>query len=217
MASRVTHRISHHAARVFQFAAFPLVWTVSKLAVPTTVRGHERLAELEGPAILIANHIAFYDSFLLRLATRWKTLPFRFMGVTSFRRPHLRVLKSLGIIHAAYLLFGVFTVVPGRGMEKNTQTAKEILARGGTVLVYPEGYINTSGKLLPFKHGASVIALASKATVVPIYFMQKNGSTRITIGDPFKPRTRSVEETTAYFQKTLSELAERELADVSGR
>ena len=219
--SKLKHSVTHHAARVCQCAAFPIVWFVSNAFIPTTVHGHERLGEATGPTLDLANHVAFYDSFLLRLATRWKTLPIRFMGVTSFRRPHLRILKSLGLVHAAYLLFGVFTIVPGRGLEKNTEIAKAILLNGGRVLIYPEGSINTTGGLLPFKQGAAVLALATGANVVPIAFHTKKSPlgaigrdhTHIYIGQAFKPNSTVTENATrelrAALEKSLEEIKEK--------
>lgn len=172
-----------------QYFVFPVVWILSKLFLrKVEIVGEEHLkASLGKPAVLVANHISPFDSFLLRLTRHWKDLRVYFMGVTKFKSSQLQFLSDIGVISIVYKLFGVFTVVPGLGLEKNLQIPKAILARGDSVFIFPEGSINTSGELLPFKRGAAVLAISTGVPIIPIGFRSSGEgrkSVSITIGKP---------------------------------
>ena len=177
-------------ATIGQYLIFPVVWILSKIFLCEVVfHGEEHFRDMAGkPAILIANHISLYDSFLLRLSSHWKRLHVYFMGVTKFNIPQMQWLWNIGIIPIVYKLFGVFTVIPGKGLDKNLMVPKAILSRGDAVFIFPEGSINTSGTLMPFKKGAAVLAISTGVPIIPIGFRVINKSTRrsiiISIGEP---------------------------------
>jgi len=77
--------------------------------------------------------------------------------------------------------------------------ALDILRRGETLVVYPEGTRNTGSDLLPFKAGAFMIALLSGASVVPVgmvgtntvlakgQWLPRTGRISVQIGAPMSP------------------------------
>jgi 1-acyl-sn-glycerol-3-phosphate acyltransferase len=110
-----------------------------------------------GPVIIAANHRSFLDPFVIG---------------TMARRPLYYVAKQELFRHRVqgWLLsaLGAFPVRRGAGDEDMITTAKAILARGGIVLIFPEGTRTRPGALGKPKRGVGRLALESGAPVVPI-------------------------------------------------
>lgn len=162
------------------------------------IEGRENLKTIKGPVIFISNHISFYDSFMFDLFVHpfSHILPFRFMGSRVFIVPLLAVLKVIGIVDLIYFLFGVFRITPGEGAEKSLKKAYEIVKRGGTVVMYPEGRIwrptNVHPENIgPFKWGAAILAKNTGVRVVPVSMKRTVSKERartkidVVIGKPF--------------------------------
>jgi 1-acyl-sn-glycerol-3-phosphate acyltransferase len=112
----------------------------------------------EGPVILASNHRSFIDPFVIG---------------TMVRRPVYYVAKrELFEFHPVltWLLsaLGAFPVDRGAGDGEMIDTAKGILARGGIILMFPEGTRTRPGSLGKPKRGVGRLALESGAPVVPI-------------------------------------------------
>ncbi len=171
--------------RISQYLCFPIVWFLSKLFLTVEFKNPEGMAAIIGkPAIIVANHVSFYDSFLLRLNRHWTSLDVHFMGVTKFNALPMRVLWYSGIIPLVFFFFGVFVVIPGRGLAKNLEAPAELLKRGKHVFIFPEGSMNDSGALKPFKTGAATLVSMTGMPVLPISYKmmrQKGKKTVMTI------------------------------------
>jgi 1-acyl-sn-glycerol-3-phosphate acyltransferase len=118
-----------------------------------------------GAAILAPNHFSYMDHFLVGIFIRRKV---RFMAKSQLFSP---------LAQWVYLQGGVFPVRRGARDEEAFITAEAILARGGVVVMYPEGGRSRSGRLSEAaKPGIGRLALESGAPVVPIAIL---GSSRI--------------------------------------
>lgn len=163
--------------RFNQFLTWPISFAIFHLLFKIKISGRENFSKLHSPFIIISNHISFYDSFLFRLVLGFITphLPLRFVAVNSFKWSFLNFLSSLGIVDFVYLIFGVFVIVPGQGIEKNLAGAIKIIEDGGNVVMYPEGEIVIGGEIAPFKKGSAVLAQRTGAEVIPVTFNKKVG------------------------------------------
>jgi glycerol-3-phosphate dehydrogenase (NAD(P)+) len=110
-----------------------------------------------GPVILAANHRSFLDPFVIG---------------TMARRPMYYVAKKELFRHRwqAWILsaLGAFPVHRGAGDEDTMATARGILARGGIVLIFPEGTRIRPGSLGTPHRGVGRLALETGAPVVPV-------------------------------------------------
>jgi len=148
-----------------------------------------------GAAILAPNHFSYMDHFLVGIFIRRKV---RFMGKSQLFSP---------LAQWVYVQGGVFPVRRGARDEEAFVTAEAILARGGVVVMYPEGGRSRTGLLAEqAKHGIGRLVLESGAPVVPIAIL---GSAkirnwkrlrfpriRVQYGEPlrFEPETEATRE-----------------------
>jgi 1-acyl-sn-glycerol-3-phosphate acyltransferase len=137
------------------------------------VEGGEHVPE-DGPAIIAPNHKSFMDAFFVGMAT---PRPVRFMAKTElFRRPFGGLLVRLG----------AFPVRRGAGDADAFDTAREILAQGGLVVVFPEGTrVQEPDALGAPHHGAGRLAIEAEAPVVPTAI---SGTAHLWLGPIPKPR-----------------------------
>src|SRR5215475_11408128 len=161
------HAVDHAALheRTRERGVNPLVlWLVRAVLQPffhiyfRMVRIGREHIPAEGPVIFASNHRSFIDPFVIG---------------TMVRRPVYYVAKrELFEFHPVltWLLsaLGAFPVDRGAGDAEMIETAKGILARGGIVLMFPEGTRIRPGSLGKPKRGVGRLALESGAPVVPI-------------------------------------------------
>jgi 1-acyl-sn-glycerol-3-phosphate acyltransferase len=126
--------------------------------------GHERVPR-SGPLIIAPNHFSFMDHFLVGMFLRRQV---QFMAKSQlFKRP----------MQFVYTHGGVFPVRRGHDDHEAFVTAEAVLARGGCVVMYPEGGRSRTGTLAhQAKPGIGRLALQSGAAVVPVAI---HGSQRV--------------------------------------
>ncbi len=110
-----------------------------------------------GPVILAPNHFSQMDHF--------------FVGVYLPRRICFMAKSQLfgpPVLTYIYKHGGAFPIRRGHRDEEAMATARAILARGDTLLVYAEGGRSRSGELGEPKRGIGRVALESGAPVVPV-------------------------------------------------
>ncbi len=128
---------------------------------PYELRGRENLP-LHGPAVIVANHASLLDGVLLYVALPVEP---RFIVWTQHYEQAL-----LGWLYRrldAIPVDGWRQGVPPIGQEAY-RTAREHLASGGLLAVFPEGGRTPDGRFMCWRTGAARLALAAAAPIVPI-------------------------------------------------
>ncbi len=110
----------------------------------------------EGPVILVANHISYLDPPLMGAAVE---RPVYFMAKAELFRNRL-IAK---ILHR----FNAFPVERGAADRKAIRRSLEVLSEGNVLVMFPEGTRSRTGELLPGQSGVAMLALRSRATVIP--------------------------------------------------
>lgn len=142
--------------------------------------GREHIPQ-HGPAIIAANHRSFFDPFIIG---------------TMARRPMYYVAKrELFEIHPvlSWLVsaLGAFPVDRGNADQDTIATAKELLARGELVLIFPEGTRTRPGPLGTAKRGVGRLALETGAPIIPVAIIGTEAIRRGWRLRPHKVRVRA--------------------------
>jgi 1-acyl-sn-glycerol-3-phosphate acyltransferase len=137
------------------------------------------------------------------------------MAVTKFESSTMNFLAKMGLVDFIYSLFGVFTVTPGLGIDKNIHKAKEIIRIGGNIVMYPEGRVTHGGAVGQFKKGAAVLQHETRVQIIPVSFRRfprrfLRSRIQINVGEILDvDEYRSVDEVTNIFYKVICRLYAR--------
>ena len=135
-----------------------LFWMLTHTMYRIRILGRENLP-LQGPALLVSNHMTFVDGMLLQASVQrfihfmiWK--PF-------YEHPMLRG------------FFRLAKAIPvGSGPKElltSFQAARRDLEQGHVVCIFPEGGITRTGNLQPFKRGIEKILDGVDVPVIPVH------------------------------------------------
>jgi len=164
----VVRRMAHLAGRGM---AIPLSYGLLRLRR----RGDEHIPA-DGGVLLVANHVANLDPLLVATAALPRVTYFM-AKAELFRVPVLtRLITSQG----------AFPVDRGNADRSAMRISRDILGRGDTLLMFPEG-TRSGGVMHPPQPGAGTLALLPGVTVVPaaVWGSQRRfGPVRVAFGPP---------------------------------
>jgi len=116
---------------------------------------------LDGPALLVANHVSWIDALLL-VATQTRRIRF-VMDRSIYETPALNPL---------FRLMGVIPVSAKDGIagfKEFLRATKQVLDEGYLVCIFAEGEITRHGSLNAFRPGFARIAQATGVPIIPAY------------------------------------------------
>jgi long-chain acyl-CoA synthetase len=155
-----------------------LVLPVTRALGRPRIEGRERLRDLAGPAVFIANHVAIVDHALVLLALPWRfrrRLAIAMDGEILRERFHpspgtgvLRRMVYLLEYVSVVFFFNVFSMPRKSGFRKSFAFAGEMMDRGCSVLIFPEGRTTADGRMGPFMPGTGLLVSELNAPVVPM-------------------------------------------------
>jgi long-chain acyl-CoA synthetase len=140
--------------------------------------GRENLLGVNGPLLVISNHLGDVDPgfILAALPARFRhrlaiatggealeALRSRSSDRNWFLRAYDRVKWTLGVS-----LLNLFPLPREAGFRRSFAYAGEAVDRGYSILVFPEGRHTTNGKLLPFRSGIGLLAQNLGIPVLPM-------------------------------------------------
>src|SRR3954452_16067495 len=137
-----------------------------------SIVGREHIPD-EGGVILASNHRSFLDPFVVGA---WLGRPVFFVAKRELFENRLTG-WFLNCLRAS-------PIRRGESDEESVETAKQILARGDALVIFPEGTRHREGSLGSAKRGVGRLALESGAPVVPVAV---HGTERARRGWVFRP------------------------------
>ena len=163
-----------------------LTWGLGMFAIEpfwrVTITGKERLQG--GPWILVANHQSMLDiPFLLHLP-----LALRLVG-----RPGVRRMPVFGQM----LRFGRHVVLGEDDTVEGLARCQDLLSKGITIAIFPEGTRGDGKELLPFSRGAFELALRTNRPLLPVVI--RGTADALPKGSPF------CREKVSYFHMAVLE------------
>ncbi|MGK2954657.1 MAG: 1-acyl-sn-glycerol-3-phosphate acyltransferase [Solirubrobacterales bacterium] len=133
-------------------------------------------ARIKGGMIVAANHRSFLDPFVIGTCLPWGK-PMNYVAkVELFEK------RWQGFILCRV---GAFPIRRGKADELAIDTAEMVLARGGTICIFPEGTRIRKGSLGKPKRGVGRLALRSGVPVLPVAV---SGSENVRRGFRIRPR-----------------------------
>ncbi len=141
-----------------------LVWRPTKGVVSALAYGPLRMKvtgkehlPAGGPTLIVCNHVSFVDPLLVGVAA----LPHRFwtMGKEELFGPRL--------LNAWLSRIGGFPVKRAKPDVWAVRTGRDLLARGESLLVFPEGGVTRTGYLAPGFSGIGYFATRPDVTIIP--------------------------------------------------
>jgi long-chain acyl-CoA synthetase len=142
------------------------------------VEGRENLEGVQGPVLVVSNHISHVDvgyvltvlpprlRHRLAVATGGEALQELRTPPSSrhwLLRPFDRIAWVLGVS-----LLNLFPLPRQAGFRQSFAYAGECVDRGYSVLVFPEGRHTEDGKMFPFRSGIGILAKQLNIPVVPL-------------------------------------------------
>jgi long-chain acyl-CoA synthetase len=187
---------------------YSLAWPATYLLAAPRIRGRENLRGLQGPVLVISNHVTYLDIawILPALPARFRNRLATAMGgerLARMKRPS----NSLSLFQRslerfryflALSLFNVFPLPQQSGFLRSFAFAGDLADRRWNVLVFPEGKTTEDGDMFPFRLGIGLLAKQLNVPVVPIYLhglfdlkqraqiVTRPGHVRATIGAPVR-------------------------------
>jgi len=160
--------------------------------------GVELLSTVDAPVIFASNHQSHVDTHVI-LATlpkmfRKKTAVaaafdhFADSDGTSFKKRSIQFLVA-----ALWHAFGIERI---KSPLRSIRTMQDLLSRGWSLVIYPEGTRSRTGEISSFKPGLAIIAKKSGCPVIPVHihgglkvlpeatYIPLSGSIHVSFGDP---------------------------------
>ncbi len=240
---RLVERPASRAAP-FHYARWPQSWPVRivraavfyVLARPAMlllgwprIRGRENLRGAGGPVLVVANHVEYFDPAYVLEALPARLRPRLAVAMDgelleSMRNPPQGTGLIVGLAHRAayWLVVAVYNVFPlprQSGFRKSFAFAGDLIDRGWSVLVFPEGELTRDGRMGPFRAGIGLLATRLGVPVVPIrtegIFERKEvgkkwarpGYIKVSIGVPIRfNETDAAEEIARELERRVAAL-----------
>ena len=164
-----------------------LVIPVYYLLKPFRIYGKK---QVDGACVYVCNHYTMFDAAYVA-ATTWE-------GIHIIAKKEVFDAFGLGLLARGVKAISVNR--DGNDVRALLDSFK-CLKNGEKILIFPEGTRNkTSDEMLPFKHGAAMMAIRAKVPIIPMLIYNKPKLFRMThflVGDPL--------ELTEYYDRKLTD------------
>jgi 1-acyl-sn-glycerol-3-phosphate acyltransferase len=169
---------------------FPALATFARL----TVDGRERLRDLDGAAVFVANHVSALDAVVMAEA-----LPPRYRHRSVVVAAADSIFKRKWEARLAQVTVGAFPIPRSGGARPHLEYLKELLGRKWSVIIFPEGRLTATGAIGHFRKGAAILAMDTGSPIVPAYVdgmyevlprfrrVPRPGRVTVTFGRPMRP------------------------------
>ncbi|MBI4150267.1 AMP-binding protein, partial [Candidatus Woesearchaeota archaeon] len=168
---------------------------------PLMVRGIEHLRDLKGEVVFVANHQSHLDTplIIMNLLQPYHTFIAPAAWAEFFQAPkhaYFERFKRWLAYNLVTLDFNAYLFPQTKGFRRSLQYTGELLDKGWSVLLFPEGERSTDERVLQFKQGIGFIGAEMRVPIVPIriqglvnvlprgIYWPKRGEVRITFGKP---------------------------------
>jgi len=137
---------------------------------PVTIEHAERLVGVEGPVVIVSNHVSHVDTMCIAAALPHR-IRRRFVVAAAadyfFANPATSALSTVFV--------GALPVDRSRVSRTTLELCHQLLGEGNSLLIYPEGGRSHDGEMHEFKPGAAWIARRAGVPVLPMHLAGTGG------------------------------------------
>ena len=211
-----------YPARVVRAAILESVMrpTMAVIASPAR-RGLDRLDDVDGPVVFVANHHSHADTPLLLTSI---PEPWRHRITVGAAADYFFSNRVSGAISA--LAIGAVPIERTKVGRKSADMARDLIDDGWSMLLYPEGGRSPDGWGQEFRGGAAYLAIRCNVPVVPIHLqgtgrilrkgrtLPRPSRTTVTFGDPLTAgRDENARSFAARLQAAVAALGDEATSD----
>jgi 1-acyl-sn-glycerol-3-phosphate acyltransferase len=194
---------------------------LSAVLASPTIEGLDRIEDIDGPVVFVANHHSHVDTPLLlsSIPERW-----RHKTVVGAAADYFFSTRVSSVLSA--LVIGAIPIERTKVGRKSADLARSLIDEGWSLLIFPEGGRSPDGWGQSFRGGAAYIAMRCGVPVVPIHVegtgrilrKGKNRPTRaavtLTFGAPLLPREKEdARKFAARIEREVAVLADEATTD----
>jgi 1-acyl-sn-glycerol-3-phosphate acyltransferase len=128
------------------------------------VREAERIRELSGSAVFVANHVSALDAVVMAEA-----LPARYRHRSVVVAAADSIFKRKWEARLAQVTVDAFPIPRGGGARAHLEYLKDLLRKNWSVIIFPEGRLTVTGAIGTFRKGAAILAMDAGVPIVPAY------------------------------------------------
>ena len=175
MAEKKLEAVTEKKSILYEFVRLPAKF-VFRFLMPVKCHNRERL-DMEAPYVLIANHQHALDPVVMAMYVRKRQIVF--LGKKELGKSKLAE-NLLTRVHCILVDRHHTDMAAMRSCMKAIQMKK-------ILLIFPEGTRHHEGQMEQIENGTSLIAMRSKAPILPVYFDRKLSffkRTNMYVGDP---------------------------------
>jgi 1-acyl-sn-glycerol-3-phosphate acyltransferase len=203
----LVHPTPHRPPRLYRMVRRLVRWVVPKI-FRVKLSGLENIPS--PPYIIAANHQAWFDAAFI--------IPFFPEAPMIYTMAKRETVFNSSWKRRLLPLIGVFPISPHQGQldEAGLRTVYQVLARGGVVLMFPEGRYSRGRALRPLKVGIGHFALQAGVPICPVAVrgtdvLRPFSRVDVSIGPPILPDppawwslSRRVGEVVASVQRAIT-------------
>lgn len=208
--------------RVTRMAISILIWRpVVRFYCSPTVRGTDRMANIDGPVVFASNHFSHVDTPLLMTSI---PTPHRNKLVIAAAADYFFPTRFKGAI--ASIFIGAIPIERSKLSKAAVAEPIQLLKKGWSFVIYPEGGRSPDGWGQPFRPGAAFISRLAEVPVIPVYIkgtrhvlgrgssLPSRANVTIVFGQPLRCiEGESNKEFSSRIETAVASLADEAVAD----
>lgn len=184
-------------------------------------RGLDRLDDVDGPVVFVANHHSHADTPLLLTSI---PDPWRHRIMVGAAADYFFSNRVSGAVSA--LAIGAVPIERTKVGRKSADMARDLIDDGWSMLLYPEGGRSPDGWGQEFRGGAAYLAIRCNVPVIPIHLqgtgrilrkgrtLPRPSRTTVTFGDPLTAgRDENARSFAARLQAAVAALGDEATSD----